>query len=218
MQVREVMTTDVRSVRPETSLKDVAALLVTTGISGVPVRDEAGRVLGVVSEQDILLKEQGPPDRPDGALRRVFRRVDEAEVAKAAARTAREAMTAPPVTIAPERAVAAAARLLVEHGIKRLPVVDRDGRLVGIVTRTDLVRVFTRSDAEIEREIQDEVLERALWAQPGDVQVSVAGGEVQLRGEVEHERDAEILPRLVARVPGVVSVDCLVRGRVPVAG
>ena len=218
MQVRDVMTTDVRSVRPETSLKDVAVLLVKTGISGVPVRDEAGRVLGVVSEQDILLKEQGPPDRPDGALRRVFRRVDEAEVAKAAARTASEAMTAPPVTIAPERAVAAAARLLVEHGIKRLPVVDRDGRLVGIVTRTDLVRVFTRSDPEIEREIQDEVLERALWAQPGDVQVTVKSGEVLLVGEVEHARDAEVLPRLVARVPGVVSVDCRVRGRLPIPG
>jgi CBS domain-containing protein len=124
---------------------------------------------------------------------------------KASARTAGEAMTAPAVTITPERPAAAAARMMLDHGVHRLPVV-RDGELVGIVTRADLVRAFTRSDADIALEIREEVLRRALWLDPHEVEVTVDRGEVALAGEIEAKSDAEVLTKLVRRIPGVVSV------------
>jgi osmotically-inducible protein OsmY len=94
---------------------------------------------------------------------------------------------------------------MLEQGVNRLPVVT-DGRLVGIVTRADLVRAFVRSDSELEREIRIEVLQRALWIPDGMVEVSVVEGAVTLSGVVETETDADVLVRLVQRVPGVVSV------------
>jgi len=109
------------------------------------------------------------------------------------------------VTITPERPAAAAARTMLDHGVRRLPVV-RDGALVGIVTRADLVRAFTRADAEIGLEIRDDVLRRALWLEPDAVEVAVDGGEVVLTGEIEARSDAEVLTKLVQRIPGVVSV------------
>jgi CBS domain-containing protein len=135
------------------------------------------------------------------------------ESAKEAARTAGEAMTAPALTIAPERPAAAAARLMLDHGVHRLPVV-RDGVLVGIVTRADLVRAFSRSDEEIAREIRNDVLRRALWVEPGSVDVTVDRGEVVLAGEIEARSDAAVLRKLVQRVPGVVSVRSSVLYRV----
>jgi CBS domain-containing protein len=109
--------------------------------------------------------------------------------------------------------VSAAAKLMFERGINRLPVVS-DERLVGIVTRADLVRAFSRPDAELEREIRSDVLERKLWVPAGTVGVSVVEGAVTLSGLVDTETDADVLVRLVGRVPGVVSVESTVRWRV----
>jgi CBS domain-containing protein len=95
---------------------------------------------------------------------------------------------------------------MVENGVNRLPVVGEGGRVVGIVTRADLVRVFSRSDQEIAREIEREVVLGTLWVEPARVNVRVARGEVSLSGRLDTRLDAELLPRLVARVPGVVSV------------
>lgn len=204
MKVRDVMTTEVATVRPTTSLKEVARLLARLGISGVPVVDDEGAVLGVVSEADILVKERGPVEESRAFFR--FREPAEpAQRAKSAAMTAGDGMTSPPIVIGPERPVSAAAKLMLEESVNRLPVVT-DGRLVGIVTRADLVRAFGRSDSELEREIRTEVMERALWIPDGMVEVSAVEGEVKLSGVVETETDADVLVRLVQRVPGVVSV------------
>jgi CBS domain-containing protein len=121
-------------------------------------------------------------------------------------------MTAPARTIASWRPVSAAAAQMLDDGVKRLPVVDDEGRLVGIVTRADLVRAFVRSDAEIEREIREEVLERALLPETlAPITVAVERGNVELGGSVRMRTDAEMIPRLVANVPGVVGVHSSIR-------
>ena len=212
MKVEDVMTQEVHCVAPEASLKDVAAVLVEHAISGVPVCDGDGRVLGIVSEADILYKELGPRPRRGGPLAWLVDGGGYAEAVKSAARTAGEAMTRPAVTIDPDRPVSEAARLMLERRVNRLPVVKAD-QLLGIVTRADLVRAFTRTDAEIEHEIRDEVLDRVLLLPPGAVSVVVTEGQVRLGGLVERRSEAELLPGFVARVPGVVAVDADVKWR-----
>jgi osmotically-inducible protein OsmY len=101
---------------------------------------------------------------------------------------------------------------MIEESVNRLPVVD-DGTLVGIVTRADIVRAFTRTDDEIAEEIREEILARTLWIEPGKVTMEVVDGIVRLEGEVDSEADAELLPVFVARVPGVVSVRTTLRTR-----
>ena len=212
MKVQDVMTHDVLCVAPEASLKEVATVLVEHAVSGVPVCDGDGRVLGVVSEADILYKERGPTLRRGGPLAWLVDGGGYDEVVKSAARTAGEAMTRPAVTIDPARPVSEAATLMLASRVNRLPVVKED-RLLGIVTRADLVRAFTRTDAEIEHEIRADVLDHVLLLAPGDVSVIVMDGQVKLGGFVERRSDAEILPRLVGRVPGVVAVDSDVEWR-----
>jgi CBS domain-containing protein len=212
MRVKEVMTKSVKTVAPDTSLKVVASLLVDHGISGLPVCGDDGVVLGVVSEADILLKECGV-ESTGGRLAWLLARPDAEAVAKVEARTAGDAMTSPAITVSAYASAHVAARLMLEHGINRLPVVKQD-RLVGIVTRADLVRAFGRSDYQIAWEIQREVLERALWIAPGDVKVGVERGVVTLRGVVDTRSDAHLVGRIVERVPGVVAVTSHVTWRV----
>lgn len=212
MRVQDLMTKDVFIVAPETSLKDVAAMLVEHGISGMPVCDPEGRVLGVVSEADIVVKAGGGLGRSSGLLGRLANR-RENEGRKANARTAGEAMTAPAITVGPLSSTYGAARLMVEHAVNRLPVVQGE-KLVGIVTRADLVRAFDRSDAEIAREIREDVIVRTALLQPGLVGVDVEQGEVTLEGEVERRSDARVIESLSARVPGVVGVTSKVTWRV----
>lgn len=202
MNVEEVMTKEPIAVGPETPLKDVAAILVANGISGLPVIGVEKEVLGVVSEADLVAKSALPEERERLLpLRRTGK-----DPKKASARTAGEAMTSPALTIGPRRNVGEAARTMIEHGVNRLPVVDDAGHLVGIVTRADLVRTFARPDEEIRREIEQEVVLGMLWIPPDRVKVQVHRGEVKLEGRLETEVDVELLPRLVERVPGVVSV------------
>jgi CBS domain-containing protein len=205
MRVAELMTTDVLTIGPEGSLKDVASLFSERGISGLPVVGDRGQVLGVVSEADILFKERG--DRPEkrSFVGWLLSGGFEAE-AKLDARTVGEAMTSPALTIEAGQQVYEAAQKMTTHGVNRLPVVDADGKLVGIVTRTDLVRAFTRSDAELLREIREGVIQKTLWIPPDRVKVTVHKGEVALSGRVETKTDAELLLRLVQRIPGVVAV------------
>ena len=203
MRVAQLMTTHVLTVGPDTPLKDVAELLGARGISGAPVVDEAGLLLGVVSEADILAKERRPP--LPGRLARLLGRHEVVE-AKAAARTAGEAMTAPALTVGADRRVDAAAAVMLDRSVNRLPVVDRDGSLVGIVTRADLVRAFVHSDEQIEREIRDEVLLHELWLDPAEFELAVAGGEVRIGGRIHTDEERELLVRRIRLVPGVVSV------------
>lgn len=213
MKVFDLMTKDVVSVTSETTLREAAALLVERRISGVPVVNEANEVVGVLSEADILVKAGGSVSRnrllgwlldPDLGLGDKIR-----------AETVGEAMSAPAVTITAQRPVHEAARLMVSENVNRLPVVE-DGKLVGILTRADVVRAFTRSDADLTEEIQSEILRRTFWLEPGRVTVTVVDGHVSIAGDVETEADAEVLPALVARVPGVVSVETDLRARVVV--
>ncbi|HET8528817.1 MAG TPA: CBS domain-containing protein [Gaiellaceae bacterium] len=180
MKISELMQRDVVTVAPETTLKQAAALLVRHRISGLPVVRGDGTVAGVLSEADVLERH--------------------------GARTAGEAMSAPAIAARPTQSAAEAAALLSARRIKRLPVVE-DGRLVGIVTRADLVRAFQRSDAEIEREIVEQVLLHDLWISPDAVGVVVEEGTVRLRGSVDSASLAETVVAFTRRVPGVVAVE-----------
>jgi CBS domain-containing protein len=207
MTIRDVMTTSVLTVRPDTPLKDVARLLIDSDVSGVPVIDDQGAVLGVVSEGDFLVKEQGPQ-----ALRhrRLARLLGESEatrrqIGKVAARTAGEAMTAPAVTMEPSRSIQDAAAVMTERRVNRLPVVE-SGRLIGIVTRADLVRAYLRTDEELVRTIRQDVLHRVLWLDPASFDVTVHNGEAVVRGNVERRSTARIVEEAIAMVPGIVSL------------
>jgi CBS domain-containing protein len=203
MKVSDVMTKAVVTVGTRTPLKDVARLMVKRRVSGMPVVDEDGSVLGVVSEGDIIAKERGRLGQR--SLLEHLLEVNGADH-KHDARDAADAMTSPAVTIRPNRSVGEAAALMLDRCVNRLPVVDKDGKLVGIVTRADLVRAFVRDDEAIEREIRDDVILRTLWNTPDRFHVEVDGGEVTLEGEVSDAESAELLTRFVERVPGVVSV------------
>jgi CBS domain-containing protein len=129
---------------------------------------------------------------------------------KVEARTAAEAMGSPAITVGAHETVTEAARLMTSIGIKRLPVVDDEGKLIGIVTRTDLVRAFMRGDEEIEREIREMILE-SLWLDEPGLKLTVERGEVRLAGKMRRRSDAELLARLTQRVPGVVVVHSTLR-------
>jgi CBS domain-containing protein len=204
MRVAEVMTTEVLTVKPDTSLKQVAELLSRCGISGLPVVDAEGQVLGVVSEADIILKERRR--RQPGFWRRMLDR-EEPLSAKATARTAGEAMTSPAVTITGDRRVDAAAALMLDRQVNRLPVLDRAGKLAGIVSRADLVRAFVHTDDELAREIRAEVLVHELWLNPEDFRVTVERGEVTVDAPTQTQAERELLARRVGLVPGVVAVE-----------
>lgn len=213
MKVCDLMTSEVATVTPTMSLRDAAALLAAKGISGVPVLNTASEVVGILSEADIVVKAGG-----EVARNRLLGWLLKSDLdAKIRAETVEDAMTAPPVTISPKRPVHEAARLMVAENVNRLPVVDK-GKLVGIVTRADIVRAFTRSDAELADEIRGDILRRTFWLEPASVAVDVVDGHVTLRGEVETETDQELLPHFVARVPGVISVeaDLSCRSKVPI--
>jgi CBS domain-containing protein len=205
MKVKDLMTTEVLSIGPEASLKDVAEILAQRHISGLPVVGARGEVLGVVSEADILVKEAGLDASGGGLLSRLLL-ADLETKWKLEARTAGEAMSSPALTIGPERTVDEAAARMVERGIKRLPVVDENGKLVGIVTRTDMIRAFVRPDSALLEEITEDVLARTLWIAPERVSVTVSRGEVTLAGRLDSKEDAELVRHFVERVPGVVSV------------
>lgn len=201
--VDKVMSAHVIAVRATTGYKDLVKLMSEHGISALPVvdvLDSEGRLVGIVSEADLLRKEE----RTTGGRRGPRpRRGDEA---KADARTAGELMTSPVVTVRPEATLAQAARIMHRKRVKRLPVVDERGRLVGIVSRADLVKPFLRSDQSISREVRENVLVGALGLDPETVGIAVEDGVVTLEGELESRRQVGLLTRLVQGVEGVVEV------------
>jgi CBS domain-containing protein len=208
MKVSDVMTRDVVTAHPGTPLKEVARLMATYGISGLPVVDDEGTVVGIVSEADFLIKGRGHHDGRGGALGRLFgsSRETQAERDKIAAATAGELMTSPAITIETDAPVRHAAALMVERHVNRLPVA-RDGHLVGIVTRADVVRAYLRPDDEIRRLVRDEIVLRTMWIAPETVDVEVAGGVVHLAGTLDRRSSVETLVGLVQRLDGVVKVE-----------
>lgn len=197
------MTSRVVSVGPAATLKQVAETLLDRRISGLPVVDEAHRVLGVVSETDIVAKTaQGVIV---GGLSAVLADVSGGG-RRLEATTAGEAMSAPAHTIDPDASLADAARLMIGRRVNRLPVVD-GGRVVGIVTRSDVVRAFARSDSELWEDIRSDMAAEPLGIEPGDVEVTVEAGHVRLAGTAPSKPAADVLFARVRTIPGVVSVD-----------
>ena len=205
--VKSVMTGQVTSVGPAEPVKDVTEILVARGVSAVPVVDAGRHVVGVVSEVDVLRKEEFRDQfyregyRPPLRTRLRHRLTGRGGPArKVRGHTAGDVMTAPAVTVHPTTTVVAAARLMDEHDVKRLPVVDDDGRLVGIVSRGDLLKVFSRPDDEIAGEVADDVLGKYMLTDTGDVRVHVDHGTIGRRSE------AGVVTRVIGRVNGVVDV------------
>lgn len=200
--VADVMTRDVVSVRTDATYREIVDALVDNAVSAVPVVDGHDHVLGVVSEADLLHKVEavGPP-RP-----RTVRRPARMSVAKARGATAAELMTAPAVTVEPGVRIADAARRLEARRIKRMPVVEPDGRLVGIVSRRDLLRMHTRPDGDIRADIVENVLRQGLWIDPFSVDVDVTDGIVTEAGKLESRSVARLAVALTREVAGVVDV------------
>ncbi|MGW1892532.1 CBS domain-containing protein [Streptomyces sp. NPDC002004] len=195
------MVRDVVSVTEGTPFKEIAGLLAEHRISGVPVVDAQHMVLGVISESDLVVRQTGPaPGWENG-------RGGKADPgARSAAPTAADLMTSPAVTVRADETVAEAARTMASRGVERLPVVDGEGHLAGIVTRRDLLQVFLRPDPEIRKEIVEDLFERTLWLPPGKVTVNVADGVVTLEGQLERLSEILVAVRVARQVDGVVSV------------
>ena len=203
--VKDIMTTRVIWVKKDASFRDMAAALRKHRVSAFPVLDDDGKVIGVVSEADLLTKEalglepQGMPGMITGLLRHK-------EHEKARGITAGDVMTSPAVIITPDDTVERAARLMYTRKVKRLPVVDANGHLAGIVSRADVLSVFDRPDEEIRTEIRDRVIRDAFLIDPATVGVIVKDGVVTLGGRPETNDVGHEIVQRVRHVPGVVAV------------
>ncbi len=203
--VRDVMSDKVVTVKRGASFKEMASMLRQFRISAFPVTDEGGKVVGVVSEADLLAKE-AQADSHAGIAGVITEILHHKEHEKADGLTAGDLMTHPAVAVRPEDSAEHAARLMYTLRVKRLPVVNAGGRLVGIVSRADVLAVFDRPDEEIRAEITDHVILRELLLDPGLFMVTVADGVVTLRGNPETATLARNLVDRVRHVQGVVAV------------
>ena len=204
LAVRDIMTTNVVTVRAGASYKEIAMLLREHRVSAFPVLDEDGTVIGVVSEADLLLKEALPEeDAPEGGQHSILR---ERAQEKARAVTAADLMSRPAVTVGVEDSVEHAARLMYARRVKRVPVTDAAGRLVGIVSRADVLSVFGRAGEEIREQIMGEVIRGEFGADPDRFGVTVTEGIVTMTGRPESASLGRDLLARVRHVQGVVSV------------
>jgi CBS domain-containing protein len=198
--VKDVMTTEVVAVRREVTFKEIAATLRRYRVSALPVVDDTGKVLGVVSEADLLAKEAlADPGVVAGLLHHE-------DVRKAEGLTAGDLMTGEVVTVAPEDPAGQAARLMHFLKVKRLPVVNSGGELVGIVSRSDLLAVFDRPDEDIRKDIAGAIVLREFLLDPRQFTVTVEDGVVTLQGTPETAALGRALVRKARHVPGVVAV------------
>lgn len=191
MQVVDLMTTQPVTVTPQTAIRDAAQLMLRHRVSGLPVCDDSSCLRGIITEADFLRLE-------------VAR--DEAD-APAVVETVGEVMATDVVTISPEASVSEAAKVMVVNEIKRLPVVGEGNRLLGIISRMDVVAIFTRPDEVIEDEIREDLIRRVLFVDPEEISVTVDEGIVALDGEIGTRNEARLLTELAARLDGVVRVD-----------
>ena len=189
--VRDIMTTDVVTVRPDTPHQTVAAMLRQHRVSGFPVADDDGKVVGVVTETDLVALVAGRYHRGHRAAEQA---------------TAGDLMSHPAVTVGPDDPVKTAARLMRKQRLQRLPVVDRDGRLAGIVSRSDVLSVFQRSDEEIRREVTQDVIADGFFTDPGRFRVTVHNGIVTLEGAPGSAVLGTAIAGQVEHLEGVVAV------------
>jgi CBS domain-containing protein len=204
-RVSDVMTRNVVAVRTSASFKEIAATLRDRRVSAFPVVDDGGKVIGVVSEADLMAKEaleagyEGYPGPLPGLLHR-------RELEKARGATAADLMSWPPVTVGPDDLVSYAAHLMYDRRVKRLPVVDDDGRLVGIISRTDVLSVFSRPDEEIRGEITEGIILKEFLTDPMSFTVTVKDGVVTLEGTPESASVGHDIVGAVRHMEGVVAV------------
>lgn len=211
MKVRDVMTSSVVTVTPDTTLQEVARLLTERRVSGVPVVRPDGTCIGVISEADLIVKERGRPVGRRGPLDWLLGESVDPEVQRRRAATqAEDAMSSPVVTVEADRPLREAADLMIDRRVNRLPVVVED-RIVGIVTRADLVRAYLRLDAEIEQVIREEILRHTMWLDPALFTIDVREGIVDIRGRVDRRSTATILAKLIGLVDGVAVVHSALR-------
>ena len=202
-KVQDLMTTNVSTAYVNTPVKTIAEQLDRTRITALPVLDDDANVVGVVSETDLLHKITYQDDTDEWP--RLFRR-HRVDRAKAEGLVAKDLMSSPAITITPDASVVEAAQLMEERRIKRAPVVNATGKLVGIISRGDLIRLFVQSDASILHEVQTDVLGRIMLHPPG-VTAEVTDGIVTLRGELPRRSDIELAIEFTRRVDGVISVE-----------
>lgn len=193
--VDDVMTHAVVTVNRGAPFKDIVEAMRQWRISALPVVSDEGRVVGVVSEADLLLKAQG---------------ADESRAV-----TAGQLMTVPAVTVPRNAGIAGAARLMARGHLKRLPVVDDDGRLVGVVSRGDLLKIYLRPDEDIAQELRDLIMTQLLPVGSASVYVQVSDGMVGLSGTVPDPSLGDVLVRVARTVPGVVDVSARFESEVP---
>jgi CBS domain-containing protein len=202
-RVADVMTVDAKAVAPSTPFKTIVATMKANRVSGLPVVDASGEVVGLVSEADLLLKEErqdlAKHEWLEGKQRRNDRRKSEAA-------TALDVMSSPALTISSHATVTEAARRMHELGVKRLIVVNEDGRLSGIVSRGDLIKVFLRPDREIETTVRSDLIEQTLWLESGPIDIHVNAGIVTLTGSVPRRSDRKLIGAMTERLDGVVAV------------
>jgi CBS domain-containing protein len=216
MKVLDLMATGVISVTPETSFKETLNRLLDNGIGSVPVVDADGKLLGIVTEADLVSKEAygGRRRRPLQLLADLMHDGRTNGVAKASGVTAGAVMSQSVITASPDEDVRVAARRMVEKGRKRLPVV-LDGHVVGMLSRRDILWLFHRADGEIEKGVQAH-LASFLWApDDAEVSVSVTDGVVVAIGSVKHPMDVRVVESAIWAVPGVVDIDSHLTTREP---
>ncbi len=204
-EVGAVMTTDVVTAAYGTPLRDVIRALGEHRVGGLPVTDEEDRVIGVISASD-LTRSRRHPAGPDGTTRPWWARLPGRMPGRRRPRTAGVVMTAPAVTVGARATVTEASWLMTGHGVERLPVVDDEERLVGIVTRSDLLQAVLRTDGDIERAVRRDVLGTTLWLTPRAIAVTVEDGVVTLTGRLERRSDVDMAVRAASRLDGVVAV------------
>lgn len=204
MKIRELMTMDLVTVGPETPLKEAARKMATNGVSGLPVVSE-GRLVGIITEADFVERTSG--HHRASLLDMLLDRSDRLRAAACVG----EAMTTSVVTIAPNESHADAAQLMRRKRVKRLPVVDEAENLMGIVSRSDILTVFTRPDEAMEQDIRHRILGQVLAIDPDRLSVEVTDGRVTIRGTVQARTEAALIEDLVSTVDGVWSVDTDIR-------
>jgi len=193
--VQDAMTTEVVAVKLGASFKEMVSRLRQSRVSAFPVIDDDGKVIGVVSEADMLARQVLSNSMPHRGERE-----------KAEDLTARDLMTHPAVTVSLGDSVEVAARLMYTLQVKRLPVTDPSGRLAGIISRADVLAVFDRSDEQIRKEVADDVICQEFGAAPRQFAVTVQAGVVTLEGKAETAALGHVIVRKVRHVQGVVAV------------
>jgi CBS-domain-containing membrane protein len=191
MHVVDLMTTELIQVSPETGIKEAARLMSRHRVSGLPVVDPEGRLVGIITEADFLRIEvaRDEDDDPEPI------------------ETVSQVMSSDVVTISPDAGVSDAARIMATQDIKRLPVVGDDRRLLGIISRMDVVAVFTRPDEVVEDEIREDLLRRVMFVDPDQIDVTVSNGVVSFSGEIGTRNEARLLEELARRLDGVTRVE-----------